>query len=86
MPLIDVSLGTGRSPEQIRRLIHELTEAVHRAVDAPLANIRVIVREVPHSHWAAGDVTIEERNRASEAPGGASEEPGRTDEARIHTK
>lgn len=64
MPFIDVSLGTGRSPEQIRRLIHELTEAAHRAVDAPLANIRVVVREVPPTHWAAGDVTIEERNRA----------------------
>jgi 4-oxalocrotonate tautomerase len=61
MPFIDVSLGAGRSPEQIRRLIHELTHAAQRAVDAPLANIRVVVREIPPTHWAAGDVTIEER-------------------------
>lgn len=61
MPFIDVSLGTGRTPEQIRRLIHELTEAVQRAVGAPPANIRVVVREIPPTHWAAGDVTIAER-------------------------
>lgn len=64
MPFIDVTIGLGRSPDQIRALIHELTEAAHRAVDAPIANIRVVVREVPETHWAAGDVTIAER-RAS---------------------
>ena len=34
MPFIDVTIGLGRSPEQIRSLIHELTEAAHRAIDA----------------------------------------------------
>ncbi|MFE0025030.1 2-hydroxymuconate tautomerase [Amycolatopsis sp. NPDC059021] len=66
MPFIDVSLGTGRSPEQIRALIHELTEAAHRAVGAPLANIRVVIREVAPAHWAAGDVTVAERQASTE--------------------
>ncbi|MFD9893860.1 2-hydroxymuconate tautomerase [Amycolatopsis sp. NPDC059027] len=66
MPFIDVSLGTGRSPEQIRALIHELTEAAHRAVGAPLANIRVVIREVEPAHWAAGDVTVAERQASTE--------------------
>ena len=30
-------------------------------VDAPVESIRVVVREVPTTHWAAGDVTIAER-------------------------
>ena len=30
-------------------------------VDAPKDNVRVVLREVPATHWAAGDVTIEER-------------------------
>ncbi|MBB5801457.1 4-oxalocrotonate tautomerase [Saccharothrix ecbatanensis] len=67
MPFIDVSLGTGRTPQQIRDLIHELTEAAHRAVGAPKANIRVVIREVEPAHWAAGDVTIAERNSAAAA-------------------
>ncbi|ASW98320.1 4-oxalocrotonate tautomerase [Mycobacterium intracellulare] len=61
MPLVEVTLTEGRTPEQIRALIHELTGAVERAVAAPAANIRVVVREVPATHWAAGDVTIAER-------------------------
>lgn len=61
MPLVEVTLAQGRTPEQIRSLIHELHEAVIRAVAAPPENVRVIVREVPATHWAAGDVTIAER-------------------------
>ena len=61
MPLVEVTLAQGRTPEQIRSLIHELHEAVIRAVAAPPENVRVIVREVPATHWAAGDVTIDER-------------------------
>jgi 4-oxalocrotonate tautomerase len=48
-------------PEQIRSLIHELHEAVVRALAAPPGNVRIIVREVPATHWAASDVTIAER-------------------------
>ena len=62
MPLVEVALAEGRTPEQIRSLIHELHEAVVRAVAAPPQNVRVIVREVPATHWAAGDVTIAERH------------------------
>lgn len=62
MPLIDVTLTHGRSDGQIRRLISELTRATAQALDAPVENIRVIVREVPRTHWAAGDTTIEERS------------------------
>jgi len=61
VPLVEVTLAEGRTPEQIRSLIHELHEAVIRAVAAPPENVRVIVREVPATHWAAGDVTIAER-------------------------
>lgn len=64
MPFIDVTIGLGRSPEQIRVLIHELTEAAQRSLGAPKENIRVVVREVPETHWAAGDVTVAERRAA----------------------
>ena len=61
MPLVEVSLVEGRTPEQIRSLIHELHEAVIRALAAPPANVRILVRELPATHWAAGDITIAER-------------------------
>ena len=62
MPLIQVTLVEGRSPEQLRTLISKLTSAVTDAIGAPKEAIRVVLNEVPDTHWAAGDVTIAERN------------------------
>ena len=44
--------------------ISALTHATAEAVDAPVDSIRVVIREVPTTHWAAGDVTIAERRGA----------------------
>lgn len=63
MPLVEVTLVEGRTPQQLRALITALTEAVVGAVGAPKPSVRVVVREVPATHWAAGDVTIAERSR-----------------------
>lgn len=61
MPFIDVTLAEGRTPEQLRALQHELHAAAVRAIGAPPESVRVVLREVPTTHWAAGDVTIAER-------------------------
>ena len=50
MPLVEVTLAEGRTPAQIRTLMHELHAAVVRAVDAAPSSVRVIVREVPPTH------------------------------------
>ncbi|MBK6888334.1 MAG: 4-oxalocrotonate tautomerase family protein [Tetrasphaera sp.] len=68
MPFIDVTLVEGRTPEQLRTLITKLTDAAVEAVGAPRDSIRVVLREVAPTHWAAGDVTIAER-RAAPPPG-----------------
>lgn len=60
MPLVEVTLIAGRTPEQLRALIAKLTAAVEAAISAPKDTIRVILREVPATHWAAGDRTIAE--------------------------
>ncbi len=65
MPVIEVTLTQGRSPERIRALISALTEATVTAIEAPQQSIRVIVREIPKEHFAAGDVTIAERGQAN---------------------
>lgn len=61
MPLIEITLVEGRSPEQLRTLISKVTQAAVESVDAPLESVRVVLREVPSTHFAAGDVTIAER-------------------------
>ncbi|MDS1272590.1 tautomerase family protein [Lipingzhangella sp. LS1_29] len=61
MPIIEVTMAEGRDSEQIRRLIHELSHAASRSIDVPVENIRLIIRETPLTHFAAGDVTTIER-------------------------
>jgi 4-oxalocrotonate tautomerase len=61
MPLIEVTLAEGRSPEKLRALISRLTEAVVETGVGPKQAVRVIIREVPKTHWAAADETLAER-------------------------
>ena len=60
MPLIEVTLAEGRAPEQIRTMIHEVHQAVLRTANTRTEHIRVVVREVPRSHWATADLTLAE--------------------------
>lgn len=60
MPLVEVTIAEGRSDDQLRRMMHEVHEAVLRTVDTRPEHIRVIVREVPRAHWATGDITLTE--------------------------
>lgn len=61
MPIIDVTLARGRSPEQLNDLIGALSQAAHDAIGAPLESVRVILREVEPTHFAAGGVTLAAR-------------------------
>jgi 4-oxalocrotonate tautomerase len=60
VPIIDVSLSPGRTTEQLRALVRELTEATHSALGVDHNRVRVLLREVPDTHWATGGKTIEE--------------------------
>ena len=61
MPFVEVTLAAGRSPEQLRLLMSMLTEAVVESIGARRESVRVVLREVPKTHWAAGDVTLAEK-------------------------
>ncbi|SLK10451.1 tautomerase family protein [Arthrobacter sp. P2b] len=80
MPLIEVSIARGRTPEQLRALIAELHRAAETAVGAVPDNTTVIIREIEHEHWSRGNQTIAERNAAAsgavvnEAPQNAAAE------------
>jgi 4-oxalocrotonate tautomerase len=56
MPLVQVTMLAGRTPEQKAALHREVAAAVERAVGAPLESIRVVVYEVPPGHWSVGGV------------------------------
>jgi len=60
LPLIHVEILEGRPPEKIRKMIEKVTDAVEEALEAPRPSIRVIVTEIPKTHWAVGGVPIAE--------------------------
>lgn len=68
MPLIEVSIAEGRSPAQLRALMHEIHAAAVRTVDALPQNIHIIVRQIPRDAWASNDLTIAERDCAPTEP------------------
>jgi 4-oxalocrotonate tautomerase len=65
MPLVHVSVRAGRPAEAIRKMISAVTAAVADSLNAPAESIRVIVTEVPLTHWATGDVTLQEKQGRS---------------------
>jgi 4-oxalocrotonate tautomerase len=65
MPVIDVTMVEGRTPEQKNAFISALTDAAVTALSAAPESIRVILREVPPTHFAAGGITIAQRRAAA---------------------
>jgi 4-oxalocrotonate tautomerase len=51
MPIIHVNLIEGRPKEKVAEVIENVTKTVSETLDAPVENIRVIVTEIPKSHW-----------------------------------
>ena len=82
MPLVEVTIAAGRTAEQVRNLMREVHQAVLHTVDTRSEHIRVIVREVPRSHWATGGVTLTEMDaaRAPKAGPGAGQQHDRRSE------
>ena len=55
MPLIQISMLEGRTPEQKKALLAAVTEAVHTSIGASLPSIRVWVQEFgPTDYMAEG--------------------------------
>ena len=61
MPHVEISIREGRGDQAVRELITNVTRAVVDTLDAAPQSVRVIVTEVPLTHWSNGDVTLAEK-------------------------
>ena len=60
MPVAQIYMIEGRTEEQKRAVIKEVTEALERAVGAPKQNIRVWIHDVPKENWGiAGESALD---------------------------
>lgn len=51
MPIVTIQMMEGRSPDQIKSLIARVTETIAEELNAPKERIRVLVTEIPTTHW-----------------------------------
>ncbi len=54
MPLIRVSMFPGRTDDQKKALVEELTAAFVRAAGGKRDGVWVMIEEVPREHWGVG--------------------------------
>lgn len=54
MPIAQIYIMEGRTDEQKERMIAEVTDAIARTLDAPEANVRVMITEMPKQHFGIG--------------------------------
>ncbi len=63
MPIVQVNMLEGRSDEQKEALIHEITEAMVRAIGAPRESVRVMIHELPKQHFGIGGSSVKKLGR-----------------------
>ena len=63
MPLAQINLIEGRTEDQKRAVIEKVTQALVEAVGAPREAVRVMIVEVPKSHWGIGGVSAKDLGR-----------------------
>ena len=63
MPLIQINIMEGRPPEKITELISNVTDTVSETLGAPKQNVRVLVTEMPKTHWGIAGVPASEARK-----------------------
>jgi 4-oxalocrotonate tautomerase len=61
MPFVQVSMGTGRTPEQKRALLDGISEVVHTTLGADYDSIKVWLVELDPDNVMLGQETLAER-------------------------
>jgi len=64
MPIINVQMLTGRTPDQKRALMRELADGTIRALGVQEQSIRIVLTEVDPMHWGIGGESKADRDQA----------------------
>ncbi|MGX7029889.1 2-hydroxymuconate tautomerase [Vagococcus zengguangii] len=62
MPIVHIELLEGRTDEQKKSMVQEVTEAISKTSGAPKENIHVVIQEMKKEHYAVGGVLKSELN------------------------
>lgn len=63
MPIATVQIMEGRTEAQKAEMIARVTEAISESLGAPPESVRVLVQELPKTHWGIGGKTAKALGR-----------------------
>jgi 4-oxalocrotonate tautomerase len=58
MPIINIQVLQGRPEEKIKELISSVTDTVSETLEVPKDRVRVLVTEIPKTHWGIGGTAV----------------------------
>lgn len=58
MPIVQISMIQGRTPEKKEQLIKKVTDAIVEALQIPAEKVRIILNEVPKENIGYGGVPL----------------------------
>ena len=61
MPLVNVTMARGRTPEQKSDMLHAIANAIHDSIGAPRDSIRVWINEVENTDFLAGTEVLADK-------------------------
>ena len=63
MPFAQIHILEGRTEEQKKAVIEKVSQALVEATGSPIANVRVLITEVPKENWGIAGVSAKELGR-----------------------
>lgn len=63
MPFAQIYMLEGRTEAQKKAVIEKVTQALVEALDAPPANVRVWIHDMPKENWGIAGQTAKELGR-----------------------
>jgi 4-oxalocrotonate tautomerase len=61
MPILRLEMHPGRSPEQKRAFVSEVTRVAVETLSCPPESVDVLITEVPREHWAKAGKLVSDK-------------------------
>ncbi|MFE4896006.1 tautomerase family protein [Peribacillus butanolivorans] len=61
MPIVEMKIREGRDQEIKNRLIENVTQTVSETLGVSPESIRILIYDIPSTHWAIGGETVQKR-------------------------
>jgi len=58
MPIVQISMIAGRTPEKKEQLIKKVTDAIVEALQIPADKVRIVLNEIPKENIGYGGIPL----------------------------